>query len=370
MNKLLMVGGIGLAIGCAANRPDAAPTRAKEAQSHARFDPRTLKGPRHGVPNEVIVLGSPHLDGLPESFDPATLGPMLDRLAAWGPRAVAVELLSGAQCAFMREYPARYRDTVKTFCWDPSPAQAATGLNVQAATEEAERRLSHWPSRPAPGERRHLAAVFLAAGESPSALLHWLRLAPEERRPGDGLDAALVARLETLRGRRNEALTIGSALAARLGLDRVYGMDDHTADRPVAEDDEKLYDEAISRAWNNPATARRKAVGKALEEHLGTGEDVRAMYRAYNAPEEPQLAFESDFGAALEEPSSQRFGRVYVGYWETRNLRMAANIRDILSAHPGERLLVIVGASHKGYLDAYLDEMHDVRIVDTDVVLR
>jgi hypothetical protein len=94
------------------------------------------------------------------------------------------------------------------------------------------------------------------------------------------------------------------------------------------------------------------------------------MYRAHNAPGMGRLVFDSDFGAALNEPSPQRFGRGYVGYWETRNLRMASNIRDVLGARPGIRMLVIVGASHKGYLEAYLHQMHDVRIVDAAPLLR
>jgi hypothetical protein len=94
------------------------------------------------------------------------------------------------------------------------------------------------------------------------------------------------------------------------------------------------------------------------------------MYRALNAPGQGRLVFDSDFGAALNEPSPQRFGRGYLGYWETRNLRMASNIRDVLGARPGMRMLVIVGASHKGYLEAYLHQMHDVRIVDTGPLLR
>jgi pheromone shutdown protein TraB len=82
------------------------------------------------------------------------------------------------------------------------------------------------------------------------------------------------------------------------------------------------------------------------------------------------VVFDSDFGAALEEGSPQHFGRNYVGYWETRNLRMASNIRDAIAAQPGSRTLVIVGAAHKGYLDAYLNQMHDVRIVNAMQVLR
>lgn len=74
--------------------------------------------------------------------------------------------------------------------------------------------------------------------------------------------------------------------------------------------------------------------------------------------------------ATFVEPSPQRFGRGYLGYWETRNLRMVANIRDVLGLHPGTRLLAIVGASHKGYYEAYLNQMHDVRLVDAEKVLR
>lgn len=50
---------------------------------------------------------------------------------------------------------------------------------------------------------------------------------------------------------------------------------------------------------------------------------------------------------------------------------LAANIREaIQAAPPGGRTLVIVGASHKWYLQAYLNQMHDVRIVDTAPLLR
>lgn len=94
------------------------------------------------------------------------------------------------------------------------------------------------------------------------------------------------------------------------------------------------------------------------------------MYRAYNAPEAAMLAFNSDFGATLVEPSPEGFGRNYVGYWETRNLRMVANMRDVLGQHPGTRMLTIVGASHKGYYEAYLNQMHDVQLVSADAVLR
>lgn len=336
------------------------------------FRPEMLKGPPSGRPNEVLVLGSPHLSGAPAQFAPAMLAPLLDRLATWHPTAIATEDLSGLQCDALRRYPARYADTVHSYCPDPAVAARATGLDVPAANAEADRLLAAWPGVPQPADRRHLAAVFLAAGERASALVQWLRLPPAERRAGDGLNDALVEMLTKLEARRNESTLIGAALAARLRLERVWSVDDHSADTPDSADpaERQAAGDALTRAWDNPATKTRQDEQSRLDAQIATPGGVVALYRALNAPSAPMLAFRSDFGAALVEPSPQQFGRSYVGYWETRNLRMVANIRDILGRYPGTRLLAIVGASHKGYYEAYLNQMHDVRLMDPAVVLK
>lgn len=332
------------------------------------FDASRFKGPASGPLNEVLVLGSAHLSQLPKTSRAIDLSLLNDRLAAWKPQAIAIEALSGPQCDFMRRYHARYKDSIEHYCPDPTAAHKATGLDVPAATEEMEKLLASWPETPSAAQRRRLAAVFLAGGERESAMVQWLRLPEAERRAGDGLDVALVEQLKKLESRPDESVQIGARLAARMGLERLHAMDDHTADRAVT--DRKPYAAALEKAWDNPATKQRMEADKAQNAALGTAEGVLAMYRADNAPGLGPLIYRSDFGAALEEPSPQRFGRKYLAYWETRNLRMAANIRDVLGPQPGMRMLVIVGGSHKGYLESYLHQMHDVRIVDALQVLR
>tara|TARA_R110000868_G_scaffold136672_1_gene349718 strand:+ start:1067 stop:2173 length:1107 start_codon:yes stop_codon:yes gene_type:complete len=333
------------------------------------FHPDTLKGPPPGAPNDVLVLGTAHLSGLPESFKPEMAVPVVARLAAWRPTAIATEDLSGLQCDSLRRYPMRYAATVKDYCADPTAAGLATGLDVPAANAEAERLLAAWPATPAAAERRHLAAIFLAAGERASALVQWLRLPEGERHAGDGLNDALVAALEKLKSRRNETTLIAAPLAAKLGLERVWSVDDHTADSDDGAEQEAA-GAAMMRAWDNPASAQRTAQDAQLHASLSAPDGLLAILRAYNAPGAAQLVYRSDFGAAFVEPSPQAFGRRYLAYWETRNLRMVANMRDVLGRKPGTRMLAIVGASHKGYYEAYLDQMHDVRLVDAMTVLK
>lgn len=45
---------------------------------HPAFHPETLKGPPAGKPNTVLVLGTPHLSGLPDGYGPGVIEPLLE----------------------------------------------------------------------------------------------------------------------------------------------------------------------------------------------------------------------------------------------------------------------------------------------------
>jgi len=328
------------------------------------FRPDQLDDQPAGAPNEVMVLGSAHLSQLPDSFRDDMVDPLVDRLVAWKPTAVATENISGVACDMMRRLPTRYdADTMSSYCFDPSEAGAAVGLDVPAANAEVERLLADWPAAPTPAQRRHLALLFLAAGEPGSALVQWLRLPAEERHAEGELTENLASSLDSRMSRPGETNLIAAPVAARSGLERLWSVDDQS-NYAGDLDDEKAYGTAVMAAWDNPATKAQAEEAKMLESRLGEPGGFLAMYRALNAPSFAQVKYRSDFGAALAEPSQERYGRRYVSYWETRNLRMVANIREVLGRDPGTRMLAIVGASHKGYYEAYLSQMRDVQLVD------
>lgn len=339
------------------------------AQSYQpSFRPDALRDRPAGRPNEVLVVGSPHLSNLPSSFTPDMVEPLLWRLVGWSPTAIASENISGLQCDAMRRQRERQAEAVEAYCYDPTAAGRAVGLDVPAANAEAERMLANWPATPSAAQRRRLALVFLAAGEPASATVQWFRLPIAERRADRGLTKELAAYLQAQMTRKSETALVAAQLAARSGLERVWSVDDQSfVGAPV---DEKAYGVAVARAWNNPATKARTAANEALYAGIGQPDGLLDMYRGLNAPSLAAQAYQSDWGAALTEPSEQAYGRRYVAYWETRNLRMVANIREVLGRVPGTRLVAIVGASHKPYYEAYLNQMRDVTLVDVQPVLR
>lgn len=330
-----------------------------------RVDLSALDDAMPGPRTQVLVLGSVHLSqGEGAKFDPATLEPVLQRLAAYKPDIVTIEALSGETCALLRQRAA-YKG-VMDYCPDIAEAKAATGLDAPAALDAIDAALKSWPARPSPAQRRRLASLFLAAGEPASALVQWWQLPEAERHAGDGLDDALVRALRKREANANENYQVAARLAARLGLQRVHAVDDHTGDN-LDIGDEAAFEKAIRAAWAGASDEAKQA--RAQVDALQKSGDMLATYRAVNAPANLRLAIVSDFGQALREPSPQHFGRQYVGGWEARNLRMVANIRVAFRERPGARVLSIVGASHKPWFDGLLGQMQGVELVDAGRVL-
>ncbi len=317
---------------------------------------------------QILVLGTVHLSGAPKEFKPDLLEPLLDKLAAFRPQIITIEQISGEGCDLMERHPAVYSpEDLHNYCSDSSGAKAATGLDVPAAIAEVERTLKDWPAHPTAVQRRHLAAVFLAANDSMSASVQWLQLPASERLVGDGVDAGLAARLERIATHNNESYQIAARLAARLGLQRLYSIDDHTGDNVTVADD-AAFGKAVQRAWDG-AAGKRKPISD-MQDALLRRSEILELYRYTNRPDVLRTAIESDFGAALGDPSPEHYGQLYVAGWETRNLRMVSNVHAAFRESPGARVLAIVGSSHKPWFDSLLGQMQRVQIVDVEQVLK
>jgi hypothetical protein len=295
--------------------------------------------------------------------------PLVAKLADFQPDLVAIESLSGAQCDYLRTYGFAYEGTAGQYCPDPSAARAQLKLVGAAAERELEEMLSTGRSL-LPVQRRRLVALFLAAGEPASACVQWLRLPPSERIADATLTPELIAQLDRKLSRRSEDTLIAIPLAVKLGLERLYPVDDHTGDRATGPIDESIWQSDMTRVWKNPyADARHRLDAQALDRAAANG-DMLGWYVWSNSTQAARLAVASDFAAAAGDAGAQRTGRAYLAYWETRNLRMVANIREIVGRSRADKVLVIVGASHKPYYERYLGMTSDINLVPTEALLK
>ena len=334
------------------------------------FSPSEWRTDFAGPPTQVFVLASSHLSGFGQDFDRAMLEPLMDRLAAFNPTIITHEGLSGEQCEVLRVNPRIYGTTFDDYCWDLTEAAASIGLDQPSARAEAEQMLADWPDAPTTNQRRRLAALFVASGDRASAMVQWLQLPEAERKTGDGVDDWMLSVLNRQRKVSNESYDIAAVLAARLGLPRVYAVDDHTSDGVFAGVGDG-YGTAIqgmrqeANEAGDPVTDAINAFG----ETMTTGDDLLNYYRMMNSPEAARAYVENDFHRALKLGGPEFYGRQYVAWYETRNLRMVSNIRAAIGNHPGARVLNVVGASHKVHYEAYLDQLSDIELIDPATVL-
>lgn len=333
---------------------------AAQAQGDLATLDRDMAGPRA----QVLVLGTIHLSELPKTFNRAALDGVMNRLAAFKPDIITIESLPGEECDLAARQPARYG---ADYCASTDEAKAATGLDLTAAIAEVDQALKGWSSQPTPAQRRRLAALFLAANDRPSAYVQWLHLPEAERRAGDGLNAALVDKLNKIATNNNENYLIGARLAARLGLQRVYATDNHTGDNIIVADS-KAFGSVVEAAW--------KAGGAALQaldnqhDAMALEADLLPLYRQLNAPAGLLVRADGNVRAALRARSPENYPQMWVAGWEIRNLRMVANIRETFRERPGARVLSIVGVTHKPWFDAWLGQLQGVDMVDVEAVLK
>ena len=324
------------------------------------------------TPTEILTLGSTHLSQMGDALDPSMLDDLRARLVAYRPDVVTIENVPGTVCEELLRHPGYYADAGESYCRDVAEFRAESGLSMDSALTRVRTTLADWPAAPSAGQRRGLAAAFLAANDRYSALVQWLRLFEQERRPGEGLGEASVAYLTKLAGSINESVQLGARVAAEAGLERVYPVDDHSADQLYAGlgDD---FGEAIQATWAAvPDSARAPVMAEIGRLTAGAAEEggVLALYRAFNRPDIQRAFARFDFRQQMNDARPEAYGRRYVAWWQTRNLRMVANVVAAAAEAPGGRVLCIVGASHKLYYDAYLDLMHDVRLGDAQALLR
>ena len=331
------------------------------AQAHV--DLTVLDNDMAGPRAQVLVLGTMHLNGMPVGFKPVALDGVLQRLAAFKPDIITIETESGEECDLAARHPAKYGPD---YCPSTAAAAASTGLDVPAALAAVDKALKSWPAQATPAQRRHLAALFLAANDRASAVVQWLQLPQYERRAGEGLNAALVEVLGKLVKTNNENYLVAATLAARLGLQRVHAVDNHTGDR-IDVPDIKAFVRDIEAAWASGGEASRTR--QQTEEDMAQAPDLLPLYRYINDPQGLRLLADANVGTAMRFKSASGAPQIWVGGWETRNLRMVANIRETFREKPGARVLSIVGASHKPWFDNWLGQLQGVDIVDVAAVL-
>jgi hypothetical protein len=336
------------------------------------FDPAVAKQKLALAPTKVMIFGLGHLDSAPPAFQVAWLEPVLCRLRAYQPDLILTEALSGEQVMGLEAYEAYHGDAGKYA--GPTLQMAKTAqadLHLTAAQALVLANELSQKGNLTPAERRRLAGLFVAAAEPLSAAVQWLRLPVAERISADGISPALAKQVSLWASLRNEMSSMAARLAADLGLERVYGAGDHLSD--VSQPDFATFKAAVAAEpsqvdlFNHNTPAFRAVPEESMK--LATAAEVLPVLKWKNSPRFAELDADAQWLSLLRSEKMGRVGRQRVAAWEAQNLRMAVSIREATAPIAGGRALLIVGAAHKPFIEAYLRTFTDIELVSVPALL-
>jgi hypothetical protein len=333
---------------------------------------------------QIMVLGSIHLAQQgDDKARSASLDAVLRALGRFQPQIIGVERIPRETIALWEREAPVYDEVLKEFAADAlsagRSAQKALSLDRRTAEAQAAALVETFKDRPTdevPAAERARAAVLLAAAyDFSSATLQWNYAVTHDSRADPasfaGVPSELREALSKSAQSRAEDTTIGLALARRLGLQRVYAIDDQSdAMFQVAHGQElmsQLQESAEFKKLQESMlfTELPARIGKSLE-----NDDLIGLYRWINSAQYAAADVGAQWHIFLRTRFPGGFDRARAAFWEARNLAIAANIRRATASASGKRALVVIGASHRPFLEAYLSQMMDVDIVSPEEVLR
>ena len=363
-----------------AQEPGGAEADASSArQASANCNPLQPQALAASDRTRVLVLATLHLRTVvKDDAGLSGLAPLVNVLERFKPDVIAVERLSGETVESLERLAPTYDAVLDTFASNilsiGKAARKALDLDRLGAEARLTKLLDTFEARPAdqvPTSDRIQAALLLAAAyDLTSAALQWSYVPSALRTAGDTLPKEVTDGLTKTLASRNEAITIGVALARRLGHHRVCGIDDQSdglfqlnhgsqlmAELSASPEFEKLKESVLF-------TDLPKRMAAATESG-----DLLGLYRWINSPEYGSADLDAQWHLFLRSSLPSGLDRERAALWEVRNLAIAGNIRRATASEPGKRALVIIGASHKPFLDAYLRQMMDLDVVEAKDVL-
>ncbi len=307
-----------------------------------------------GVAQTITIVGTPHINHLQIAPNQEQLEQAIAAMSAFEPTQVCVEMMSGERIEMLNTDPSHYGRLLEGFAsaivWIGTEQQRRLEIRPAEAREEARKMVEKWDQLNGQ-ERGRLIRLQLAGFEFASAALNWSYLTEEEQ---EGISAGMSKQtreaFQNILNSTNEVFTLAVPLAKKAGLHEICSansLEDEVAG--VTHTRRLGYDEiSQNEEFQNRIKELRAFLNQSLQPESGPDALVK-MLKEYNSEKwaatdrelqwETLHMFDNEKGATI--------GRLM--YWHARTSEINAELYRALAQGPDERVLFIVGASHRPF---------------------
>lgn len=321
---------------------------------------------------DITVIGTAHL----QQLKPRPTGPqveiVIDALTSWRPSLICIEALPSDQVDIFLRDPIRHGVLLQTFGEDAaslaSRQQVRLALDAAAARDAADA-LARTTGQLPPSDITRLVALHLAAHEPWSAALVWSAMNNEERVAGrSALGVEATAVLDRLIVSDNEIARIALPLARRMGHKRFCHADSFIDEVAVAG----LAD-ALTPMLQKPEVSRGIAVFNAESSRRWNSQsetgllDLLIWMQSDAFTEADRVA---QWDIFLGNEGKHHPGERRLALWQARNADISMRLFRAAADDQGERVLLLIGAAHRPFLESILSGQPYTQLVSSWSVLR
>lgn len=314
--------------------------------------------PLQGVAQTVTVVGTPHFGQLDPTPNEDQVDPVIEALGSFGATQICVETMSGTRIETLMHHPVRNARLLQSHGGDVPhlglQQQLRWELDPADARTEARELAKHWDEVGVEARVR-LIGLQMSAYEFPSAVLNWSYLTPEERKAAIdalGRDAGEV--LDTAFDPGNEIYMLAVPLALSQGLHWLCGVDSRLDEQSVME----LAQELMPIIERDEVQVRVHELMRAIQQAwLPEKHGEQALLESlsfFNSEAYADMDSHSQWDVLQEFDGHHGAGQRRLLLWHARNAEIAAEIFRALAQGPNERVLVIIGAAHRPFLETLL----------------
>ena len=317
---------------------------------------------------EVLILGTPHLNQL-KGFERSMLESTIAHLNEYEFDLIAVENMDGQLVSDlkMRNDPS-YDEVVKTFANKELKLADSARAILGLTRVDAELKLHNYLNSFQSGiekNRLEIVELAVAAGEYPTAVLNSRYLNENDRRQSK-LATYFFDQLDKSAESNNEVYSIGAQLAQLKNHNRIACIDNVQDEAMLF----KYFDVFIADYTQNQDKVKELMKipffkkDKDIQEEALAKRDFIDLYTFYNNEAFAKADYEAQWEIWFKTNFDSKTDLTRYYLWEMRNAQIAAKILKEIAFNPGERILVIIGASHRSFIENLLKDIPNVELLD------
>ncbi len=317
---------------------------------------------------EVLILGTYHLSQV-EDFEIKMLDNVVLKLEAFDFDAICIEKMPGELINDIQSRKdSAYEDLLeyyeKTRLSFADSIQKKLGIGFV----KAEKRTSDVLKKESLTDRDRVKLIeySIASSDLYTATLQYEYIKDKSMLRNSNLNKNMMETLSKYSGSSNEIFSLALRISQNQNIQKLELIDN-------MQDESFLYKHfpAFIQDYTDNQDQFKDIVNAPvflkIAELLASGvenKDLLDLYLFMNSEAYKKQDFEAQHAIWLKTHFESGTDRARYSLWEMRNLQMTANILRVCAFYPGKRIVVIIGASHKSFIEKYLKQIPDIELLE------